>query len=653
VSIFRKQSVTQSGWIGLATCILLSSATMLAFDDAKKVVTPAPAKAAAPPPPKPAAAAPQRTVSPPPNTARPNGAGAGGTRVPNNVPNNNGAAGRPTNGVGTNPAVGNNPARGVSTPSNNTPNNVPSRSGGWNNNPNNQPNNQPARNGGLNNNPNTRPGSATPNVPGQNVNAPNRGGLPSNRAGSAAGVSHDPGFTRGPNGRVQSYRSPNGSEAQFRRDGSVHEVRARGMTITHGPGGTRRIMSERPDHSLIVTNRAGHGYVQRPFNYGGHAYASRTYYYRGAAYPRYYRTYSYRGVYLQTYAPARYYSPAFYGWAYYPWATPVYYSWGFASAPWYGYYGGYFAPYQSYPSASYWLTDYLVAQSLTAAYQEQVDASANMQGSAFVGGNGQTALTPDVKQEIANEVQRQLTLENAERKAVSENTEPDPASSGIPRLLSDNTPHSFVVASNLVVTDSTGQECPITQGDVILMSGTSLADGNMVPVQVRASKNQECTKGSMVSVSLEDLQDMENHMRGTIDQGLAELQSHPAQNGLPALPAAAAVPPVQAAFAAAAPAVDANVSTELSQEAHNADQIEQQVVTESQSAQSPDNSGNVSVPLEPQASQPPTISLGQTIAQVVVILGNPLQIADLGSKKIYKFKDMKITFINGKVSDVQ
>ena len=412
-------------------------------------------------------------------------------------------------------------------------------------------------------------------------------------------------------------------------------------------------MSERADHSRIVTNRAGHGYVQRPFNYRGHEYAHRTYYYRGAAYPRYYRTYSYRGVYLESYAPARYYSPAFYGWVYYPWATPVSYRWGYASAPWYGYYGGYFSPYQSYPSASYWLTDYIVADTLTAAYQEQVDAGVNMQGSAFVAGGGGSPLTPDVKQEIAAEVQRQLTLENAERKAISENAEPDPASSGIPRLLSDNTPHTFVVASSMVVMDTTGQECSITQGDVVLMSGTSLADGNMVPVQVRASKNKECAKGSMVAMSLEDLQDMENHMRATIDQGLVDLQSHPGQGGLPTPPREALAAPVQAAFASAAPPVDANVSTELIQEAHNADQVEQQVVTESQSAQTADNLGSASLSPEPAPSQTATISLGQTIDQVVAILGKPLQIADLGSKKIYKFKDMKITFVNGKVNDVQ
>ncbi len=62
---------------------------------------------------------------------------------------------------------------------------------------------------------------------------------------------------------------------------------------------------------------------------------------------------------------------------------------------------------------------------------------------------------------------------------------------------------------------------------------------------------------------------------------------------------------------------------------------------------------NASLPAEPATSQPVTISLGQSIDQVVASLGKPLQIADLESKKIYKYKDMKITFLNGKVSDVQ
>jgi hypothetical protein len=58
----------------------------------------------------------------------------------------------------------------------------------------------------------------------------------------------------------------------------------------------------------------------------------------------------------------------------------------------------------------------------------------------------------------------------------------------------------------------------------------------------------------------------------------------------------------------------------------------------------------------PQAgTQPatPTVALGQTTAQVTATMGAPTQIVDLGSKKIYKYPDMKIIFIDGKVSDVQ
>ncbi|ADW71070.1 hypothetical protein AciX9_4302 (plasmid) [Granulicella tundricola MP5ACTX9] len=52
-------------------------------------------------------------------------------------------------------------------------------------------------------------------------------------------------------------------------------------------------------------------------------------------------------------------------------------------------------------------------------------------------------------------------------------------------------------------------------------------------------------------------------------------------------------------------------------------------------------------------SAPPTVALGQTPAQVTATMGAPAQIIDLGAKQIYKYPDMKIIFVNGKVSDVQ
>jgi hypothetical protein len=51
--------------------------------------------------------------------------------------------------------------------------------------------------------------------------------------------------------------------------------------------------------------------------------------------------------------------------------------------------------------------------------------------------------------------------------------------------------------------------------------------------------------------------------------------------------------------------------------------------------------------------EPVKIGLGQTADQVVAGLGQPDKVVDLGSKKIYIYKDLKITFVDGKVSDVQ
>lgn len=55
---------------------------------------------------------------------------------------------------------------------------------------------------------------------------------------------------------------------------------------------------------------------------------------------------------------------------------------------------------------------------------------------------------------------------------------------------------------------------------------------------------------------------------------------------------------------------------------------------------------------EPQP-EPKTIQLGMTTDQVVGALGKPSKIVNLGAKQLYIYKDMKVTFLNGKVADVQ
>jgi hypothetical protein len=50
---------------------------------------------------------------------------------------------------------------------------------------------------------------------------------------------------------------------------------------------------------------------------------------------------------------------------------------------------------------------------------------------------------------------------------------------------------------------------------------------------------------------------------------------------------------------------------------------------------------------------PPTVALGQTMDQVTTGFGQPLKLARIGVKVIFYYKDMKVTFTNGKVSNVE
>jgi hypothetical protein len=58
-------------------------------------------------------------------------------------------------------------------------------------------------------------------------------------------------------------------------------------------------------------------------------------------------------------------------------------------------------------------------------------------------------------------------------------------------------------------------------------------------------------------------------------------------------------------------------------------------------------------PAAQPAPEPQTIGIGQTTDQVQGSLGKPDKIVNLGAKQIWVYKDLKVTFLNGKVSDVQ
>jgi len=475
------------------------------------------------------------------------------------------------------------------------------------------------------------------------------GGTASHPAGGAA-AAHSPagGNARSPAGGQKfgagatpkgstTVATKNGGSVTKRADGhvaTVHDTK-RGMEVHNNLSGNRRVVVERSDHSRIVAERGGRGYVQRPYMYHGHEYARRSYYYHGRYYNNYYGRYYYHGMYVNPYFPSYYYGAAFYGWAYNPWAAPISYGWGWGGNPWFGYYGAFFTPYPVYASPSLWLTDYIIANSLQAAYQAQAAALSNP-----------APLSPDVKQLIADEVRAQVALENNEAQTAGRNVEPDAASSSIQRALTDGKPHVFVAGHDIDVVDAAGSECAISEGDALQLSGATAPDAQAATLSVLASKGgKECPKGDTVSVVLTDLQDMQNHMRETIDAGMQELQKKQGQGGLPAAPASAKAPPVESQMAAIAPPPPPadEVKAEISQQSKEADRAEQ----EAGAASGPGPNA------ESPAAAPVSVDIGQTVDQVTAALGPPQKTVNLGAKKILVYKDMKITFKDGKVSDVQ
>ena len=511
----------------------------------------------------------------------------------------------------------------------------------------------------------TRPaGTAAGTRPGGPAGATRPGG-PAGGArpgGGVAGVHSGPMAHGGPVGSHDRV-SPNGNAMRVRANGrpaDFHDAR-RGMDIHHNLGGGRRVVMERHDGSRLYYERGRPGYISHPYMYHGHEYARRSYYYNGRYYDRFYNHYAFRGVYLDVYAPVRFYGVGFYGWAYNPWVAPVPYAWGFMAAPWYGYYGAYWTPYPVYAAPSLWLTDYLISQSLQASYEARMAAQAQANADAMAAGGAPPApLTPETKQMIADEVRRQVALENQEAQANAQNQEAAAGGSSIERMLSDGKPHVFVAGKELDVVDETGAECAVTDGDVLSLTAAPAPSATTANVMVMSSKGGlECHNHAMVAVSFEDLQDMQNHMRETIDAGLGELQAKQGQGGLPAAPASALTPPATALVAQGAPPPDPAGAKDLEAQAQEADKSEQEVAADTAHASgpsdpsmsSPSSGGGGGAPAAP--TQTVTVTLGMSTTDVTAAMGQPTKILNLGTKVVYVYPDIKVTFKGGKVTDVE
>jgi hypothetical protein len=468
-----------------------------------------------------------------------------------------------------------------------------------------------------------------------------------------------------------------GTEISRSSGGRVRTIRASGMEVYHSSNGGRVVTVERADGTVAVVNQHGAGYIAKPYDYLGNSpgwsgwqFVERTYSAK-AGYPSsqiaiYQRYAYYNAIPLDVYAPRVFYSPGFYAWAYNPWIQPIRYSWGWNDQPWYSYFAAYFSASPTYGSPALWLTDYLISQTLQYAYQTSpwADDDAQQDGlagagsgisSVFAGdarpvtvpaaplsgprqsttGGPPEPVTQEVKSSIADEVRRQIALENLE--STEPGGPPDPGSSGVDRMLAEHTPRVFVASAPLDLS-SGAAECTISEGDVLQLKPETAPGAPAADALVMASRSGDCRKGATVTVGIIDLQEMQNHMRQSIDDGLARLRQAQSRDGLPEGPRLANQTPQPTQWATAAPPSTQNVDGKLSE-----------VNTEASALES---SALKNAP-KPAASADRAELMSKTPDQIKSLLGKPKTVVDLGAKQIYVFEGRRITFTQGKVSDVQ
>jgi hypothetical protein len=399
------------------------------------------------------------------------------------------------------------------------------------------------------------------------------------------------------NGTIASY-SDREKMVSFDKRGKVSSMHTASMDIHRGAHGQRTIISRRADGSKVVSTGRHSGYVERSMVMNNRTYVQRTTIINHRVFTRTFLANGFGGVAL---VPPVFFAPGFYGWAYYPWAAPISFTWGWFGAPWYVGPNPYFAASPIYPSAAFWLTDYMIGETLATAYQlhhddagsddmlhddSAADDSTDTNMSADLDSDGSsdqsadqqetvhadanTPVTPSLKAEIAEEVRQELAIDNAEA------ANPSQASFDmLPSALSKPN-HVFVVSNDLDVTTTDQQLCGLQAGDMLQLMSPAAGDSSFVQLRVAASKRMDCPAGVLVNVSLPDLHEMQNNFQAQIEAGLSKLHDNQGLAGLPSAPPDAVAAPPRPAVTGVSPVSATDSSAMLDQEREQADQAEKQ-----------------------------------------------------------------------------
>jgi light-harvesting protein B-800-850 alpha chain len=207
-----------------------------------------------------------------------------------------------------------------------------------------------------------------------------------------------------------------------------------------------------------------------------------------------------------------------------------------------------------YAAPAFWLTDYLIAANLQAAYAARAEEAAAPAPDAAPAADAGTdtaatattnvTLSPEVKQAIAEEVKAQLAAQQAQASSASTTTAAAaPAAAGSTTTASTTPPGALDPANRTFVVDSAvtavanGTECGLTSGDVVTrLTDTAEGTDNTVNASVSATKKGDCASGATVAIKVDDLQEMYNHFQEQLTAGLGEMAKKQGTNGMPKAP---------------------------------------------------------------------------------------------------------------------
>jgi hypothetical protein len=188
------------------------------------------------------------------------------------------------------------------------------------------------------------------------------------------------------------------------------------------------------------------------------------------------------------------------------------YRWNWIYHPWWDSYRYYYRPYIWYVSPAWWLTDYVFITTLYAPTYASHPYGHYGQGyeDGYARGYRDALVSESLKEQIRSQIDDELYRNQY-----------DLAPASLFDQLYD--PNHVFIVSKPSSGGSRTRACILSEGDLI--KPIEQGQGRTWWMRVVVSKTGSCWAGSEVLVSLEDLEEFQNHFSESIEEGLVRLES--------------------------------------------------------------------------------------------------------------------------------